>query len=197
MRRNRFIMAFALLLIICVAFAWKAATRSQRIEIPLRYPSAYARKLLGDRAVAILQGATRVDVFRIDPTLLPPKSGVRERKTIGNYEVLSEGRPNGKAFAARLASVLFSQPINNMAASCFGPNLALQSWKGRESVIVLVCFHCNNVAIYTTHPTGKLAPTTGSGGIHSFWFSRPEMVELAKEAFPDDLEIQQLQDHFE
>jgi hypothetical protein len=77
-------------------------------------------------------------------------------------------------------------------ARCFMPGVAFRVWhEGAyegENIDVLICFFCDNV--YCGSPNGPERKTA------SFFGSprRRDLVRLAKEAFPDDKDIQALKD---
>jgi hypothetical protein len=135
---------------------------------------------LGDKAVSILSAPTKVGVFRIDPRW-------EARKLPGDhihgYLVLSKGQDQDAGFGARLGAVLLREDTYNrpMSIKCHDPGVVFRVWKGDDSVDVLICFACVNLLVT---PTEK----NGFGDFSaSVW---PELVKLAKKAFPEDQEIQ-------
>ena len=75
----------------------------------------------------------------------------------------------------------------NIAKQCiFDPGVAYRVWRGNESVVILICFHCDEVGIVAD----KTQPEEIT--IHSCDPGRPALLKLAKEAMPDDKEIQAL-----
>src|SRR5947209_7719923 len=67
------------------------------------------RDSLSARGVAILEGATRVEVFRVAPTrFVDPSAPVVQvdGAKVGGRHVLTTGKTQGPAFASRLAAVL-------------------------------------------------------------------------------------------
>jgi hypothetical protein len=165
--------------------------------------SRQVKGFLGNRTVSILAGATRVEVFRV--------SSVRDIKgtskmRIGEYPVVSTGKEQGKPFAQRLSAVLFDNRNYEFAggtACNFAPGVAfrigkdgeadaaLRFWKDGEYVDVLLCFACNEFAVIGKKVWG---PITLPHTAKEDFLLRPELVKLAKAAFPKDKEIQALKE---
>lgn len=109
--------------------------------------------------------------------------------TIGNYPVISKGQELGPDFSNRLVALLFDNSTpTHKSASCFMPGVAFRVWKGEESVDVLLCLDCFKVS------WGP--PSNPEQTKISFWGSirQPDFLRLAKEALPNDPEIQKLQE---
>lgn len=140
---------------------------------------------------AVLVGATRVEVFRIDgedgPHDRKPKTPGEGR--IGGFRVTAQGKEQGKEFASRLADILCDdKTYTRNFASCFWPGVAFRVRKGEEVVEVLICFTCGN--LYVGPPTKVARENVSFNGSPL----RPRLVRLAKEAFPQDKEIQGLKE---
>ena len=149
------------------------------------------RPPLDARTRAVLAGATRVEVFRTDgkngPWIGKPRSPGETR--IGGFLVTARGQDRGKEFAAGLADVLLARRTYSWAyAGCYWPGVAFRVWKDEEAVEVLICFECNN--FYCGPPTDRARDTASFVGSPL----RPRLVRLAREAFPDDKEIQGLEE---
>lgn len=139
------------------------------------------KKLFGEKAVAVLAGATKVEVFRVDSG----KPGGKD-KTVGGYRVTATGKDRDEKFAARLAGVVLDEEsyVWGAAKGCvFQPGVAFRVWKGEESVEVVICFACDQVRVSAAGKDG--VPAESDPG-------RAALVKLAKEALPDDKEIQKL-----
>jgi hypothetical protein len=146
---------------------------------------------LDAQTMTVLAGATRVEVFRTDGTNGPndekPRAAGEAR--IGGYLVTARGPDQGPEFAARLADVLLDGRSYSAARmACYWPGVAFRVWSGEEWVEVLVCFHCDN--LYCGPATDNV-PRTAS--FHSTP-ARARLVRLAREAFPDDKEVQRLKE---
>ena len=167
-------LCFALVIAGCGSEHAGHSFRSQRVD-----------QLLGDRAVSVLKSADRVEIYRVEDRHLPP-SGKNE---IGGYPILERGEDQGPAFARNLAKVLLDDGSYEweMAKGCtFDPGLACRVWSGKESILVLVCFHCDEVAII---------PDEAHSDVRRYGESdpaRPALLRLAKAALPHDREIQEL-----
>lgn len=139
------------------------------------------QKQLGNEALAVLDGATRVEVFRIKPR----KEAAKEQ--IAGYPITAPGKEQGKEFAAELASVLKDDKTwFGTGARCFIPGVAFRVWKDKESVDVIICFGCSNFHLVARDAAGKEVRMTGG----AFGPTNGPLLKLAKKAFPDDKEIQ-------
>ncbi len=107
---------------------------------------------------------------------------------MNGFLVTAHGKEQGPEFAQRLREVLVDHgTYSSHAVLCFWPGIGYRVWNGDRYVDVLICFECGNL---TCGPPGQHGPT------RSFLNSprRRDLVRLAKEAFPDDKEIQALED---
>ena len=141
---------------------------------------------LGGRMVEILKGATKVEVFRVSGK---PAEKAEPGKSIGGYPILSTGKEQGQDFARRLSSLVQEEnSLFSTQARCFNPGVAFRLWKDKESVEVVVCYQCWGLRLAARDAEGKEIHRTGGGFKANFgaW------VKLAKEAFPDDKQIQSL-----
>jgi hypothetical protein len=147
---------------------------------------------LDGRTAAIFSGATKVEVFRIDggkdsPDPTPTKPG---DPTVGGYAILARGADQGPDFARELADVLDDgKTYTDQFAKCFWPGVAFRVWKDDECVDLIVCFYCHNFYLgpRTDHQVMETASFSGSS-------NAARLVRLAKEAFPDDKEVQALEE---
>jgi hypothetical protein len=140
---------------------------------------------------AILRGATKVEVFRIDADdgrEVHPTRKASGKGNVGRYSIVAQGDDQGPEFAAKLAGVLLDESgYSNMWARCFWPGVAFRVWKGKQSIDVLVCFTCDNLYC------GPASERAGENISFAGSSMRRQLVELAKEAFPDDTEVQALE----
>ena len=145
-------------------------------------PSHY----FGDKVISIVDGATRVEVFRLKDHLLSNYYPLAKHKEAIDYA----GKPQGKEFASRLSDVLLKPTtygIQNWA--CFSPGVAFRLWRNKQSATVLICFHCNNLLLLDD--AAKASDKKGyTQGISSE--GRAALVQLVKEVLPDDAVIQSL-----
>jgi hypothetical protein len=156
-------------------------------------PSKKVKEILGDKTIAILQGATRIEIFRIDPDSSRPG-----KDRIGGYVITATGKEKHKEFTAKLVEVLLADGTYfGRQAKCFDPGLAFRLWKDNESVEVVVCFHCTTLEVSAKDAKGRALDDVDekkSGGFGGETGSYAMLVKLAKDAFPDDKDIQALKD---
>ena len=149
---------------------------------------------MGDRAVSILSNATRVETFRLDDSREKdegePKEGTSGDE-IADYPLKSQGHTLGPAFAAKLSQALTNPRtfIGPNDVTCeINPGVAFRAWRGQECVEVIICFHCQQMLITTKDAKGL--------EVHSAYteitWTRAKFLALAREAFPNDKEIQSL-----
>jgi hypothetical protein len=133
----------------------------------------------------VLKNATRVEVFRVSPRdTTDPKVNA-----IGHYPILSTGKEQGQAFAARLADILLGGGVTQNQKKCgLQPGVAYRLWKDKQAVEVLVCFKCDVLWAHVVGETGEQP----SSEYKDFDSVRAKLLALTKEAFPDDKEIQDL-----
>lgn len=151
------------------------------------------QKKLGEKTVSILQGATRVETFRLveNPDGDPAKAGTSGDEIV-DYPVSSHGQIVGREFAADLShAVLDPRTFAGMNdGTCeINPGVAFRVWRGRECVEVIVCYHCQQMLVTTKDAQGHIMHSVYT----EFYLNRPVFLALAKEAFPGDKEIQSLQ----
>jgi len=146
------------------------------------------KKKLGEPTLKILAGATRVECFRIGGR---PSDEVKPAgKQIDGYPIVSKAKEQGRAYATKLAAALQDEnSLFSQQARCFFPGVGFRIWNDKkESVDVIVCYMCTGLRLVARDANGKERKRTG-GGFKANWAL---WVQLAKEAFPDDREIQKL-----
>jgi hypothetical protein len=149
-----------------------------------------ATRPLDWRTRVILNGATKVEVFRIDggdagrdARVFTPGDGVMD-----GYRITAQGTDQGPEFAARLAGMLTDRwGYSLTGVKCYNPGVAFRVYKGEERVDVVICFKCSN--LYVGPPSDRPARENKSFDGTS---AGPRLLQLAKEAFPDDKDIQDL-----
>jgi hypothetical protein len=152
-------------------------------------PTDKVQKELGAPMLRILAGATRVECFRIDPHGTDAGDGKPTGKHIDGYPITVTAKEQGREFAAKLAAALQDEKsIFSPQARCFFPGVGFRIWSGKESVDVIVCYMCSGLRLVARDSDGKVLGRAG-GGFSGNWAL---FVQLAKEAFPDDAEIQKL-----
>ena len=144
------------------------------------------QKKLGKKALAVLNGASHVEAFRIKPT---KQEGAK--KQVAGYPITATGKDQGKEFASELATVLKDDKTwFGVSARCFNPGVAFRVWNDKESVDVIICFGCSNFELMVRDAAGKAVHKThGAFGPRS-----GPLLKLARKAFPDDKDIQGLKE---
>jgi hypothetical protein len=172
-----------LVLIACLPLA--GCGQGQQRQAPTDEPASPVQA-----EAAKLRGATKVEVFRIDGDDRPlDKARAPAAKVVGGYPVIAQGPDQGAAFAGRLADVLSDRAAyTDNYAKCFWPGVAFRAWKDGERVEVLICFQCDN--LYAGPPRDRARENASFHGSPR----RRDLVRLAKEALPEDKDIQALKD---
>ena len=181
MTRKRKVVLFFLLPLVSVFFVLTIVGLVRFVREP--------RRELGDRTLSILNGATRVETFRLDDTGEGNWLGSKE---IRQFPPGGRGKTQGKAFANRLSRLTLDPRayVGPDDSTClFNPGVAYRAWHGRECVEVIVCFHCTEMVITTKDERDRPTHTAHT----QFAFMRAEFVALAKETFPSDKGIHSLQ----
>jgi hypothetical protein len=149
------------------------------------------REVFSDRGIASLGGASRVEAFRIVDTAWHP----RPQDPIGEmegYPITSIGQAQGSDFASGMATYLLDGKLYFYHPDCIDdPGVAFRLWKGKESVTLLVCYQCEYLEVIVRDGSGR--PIHRAGTFFRDFSGAPDLMRrLAKEAFPDDREIQAL-----
>lgn len=153
---------------------------------PAKGPSDKVKEKLGDEALGILKGATKVEAYRVNPDL-----SAKGDKRIGGYLITADGKEQGKEFAAKLAEVLYrDQSWFGQQARCYLPGVAFRISKDKEAIEVIICFTCENFRFIVKDAKGNEVKKLSG----AFGPDLAPLVKLAKEAFPDDKDIQALKD---
>jgi hypothetical protein len=173
------------ILLLMAVVAWKSLARP--LGAPLR-----ARLVLGDRALYTLARATRVEAFRLKPQ--PFVKATWKKPNIGGHPVVANGNEQDRSFAARLAPLLLNNNLYDprRVHTGFQPGVAFRIWCDDEKVDVVICFTCNNLKIMGDKGWAPLQRPYGHLG--GFDPVRPALLRLAKEAFPNDKQIQALKE---
>lgn len=155
--------------------------------VPRDEPKSPADVRLGAETVAILQGATRVETFRIgNPSVscsfLPAR--------MDGHWLNSKGPTKDKAFAAQVTKILLDPQLyaDTRDRCLFSPGVIFRFWKGSQRVDCLMCFHCDDILILAQDPQGHTTHTAFT----NFGARQPALLALVKRAFPADKEIQAL-----
>ncbi len=154
---------------------------------------------LGYQADGILDGATRVETFRVmsEIEVHSPEQGHSPRTfsptavKVDHCYVTATGKEQGPQFAKEIAAILLDEgTYTHDTLSCITlPGVVFRIWKGSQSLDVVLCFHCGEMYTITRAANGKETP-----GVYTLMAgdSRTKFARLAKQAFPSDPEIQAL-----
>ncbi len=154
------------------------------------------RLRIGNQTTGILTGATRVETFRVmsQGELENPHNHITVSPTaqkIDGYSVIATGKEQGPPFARKITDILFDEgTYTNEALGCtMVPGVVFRVWRGSQSLDVILCFHCGELQTVIHDVDGKT-----TGGIYTVMAgnSRSEFARLAKDAFPNDPDIQAL-----
>jgi hypothetical protein len=157
-------------------------------------PPARLRERYGEKTIAILQGAKRVEVFRLAPRdyQAPEKAKPEEAdQRFGGYKVTARGEDQGEDFATRAATALLDGrnfELDRAKACKFDPGVGLRFWKGDEAAELLLCYSFSSLQVVAPDPRaqGVQIPMADFGP------GREAFVKLAREALPKDEEIRKL-----
>jgi hypothetical protein len=155
-------------------------------------PSSELERMVGSDVIAIISNSDEVETFRIDPeSIWKPEKKALEGMRIDGFLVISNGKTQDSAFAAKLRAILLQdETYKKPSAKCFDPGVAYRFKHGERSADVAICFMCNDM---DSQPNRK-HNTTGDQLADFTREARAALLALTKEAFPDDAEIQALGD---
>ena len=154
---------------------------------------------LGKEAIAILSGATKVEVFRLEKKILA-KPG---KNTIGadtlQFAITATGKEKDDKFAAKVRAFLFDEATRTPSgAGGFRGDVAFRLTKEKESVTVIVDFEGSQFMVVPRDGEGMQTSIIYGG----FLFDKKgnfdkgglfaRVKALAVEAFPDDAAIKAL-----
>jgi hypothetical protein len=135
---------------------------------------------LGIRTLWTIRQTERVEVFRLDP-----EDFSNTKQHIGRYAVIGKGQDLTSTQISRLSSALLqaanTDEINTGKTCVIMPGVGFRLWQSNYSLGVPVCYECSILVVQGT----KSRPL-------DFDSQRKELVKIAKELFPNDKEIQNL-----
>ena len=142
---------------------------------------------LGPNTVRLIQGADRVEVFRLtgEAYETPPMTNGAH---IDEWVLKQTGKTQAPGFARELAKAILNE-TNSFAGSgavikgcIWTPGIAFRTWHGEEAATIVVCFECASLLIEYRDGDGK-----GHGRIAmDFDMNREAFIHLAQRAFPSD-----------
>ena len=157
------------------------------IYVAIVGPSPIPRLFGGLENMAIVREATRVEAYRVVP---PPGSRPMEDFISPlDFTVASEPTTVPAEMAKELATTLLSPNTYFLggAKACGYPvyGVKLSFFRGNDRVDVFFCFQCGDLAV--TRDEKEF-------GISDFYPSKRSLVQAVKTLFPDDPEIQAIQE---
>lgn len=141
----------------------------------------------GQPTLDALKSAKSIEALRIDGKSYDTAKFVDGKAGIAGYKITSEPVKLSDAQVKRLAEILANPGTYSFdrAKGCeFLPGVALRTTAGKQEVVILLCFGCNELAIYVG---GKQV------GHEDMDNARGKLGALVKELFPKDEEIAELQ----
>jgi hypothetical protein len=168
--------------------------RTEAIQVPDE-----VKKDLGEGTIAIMSGATKVEVFRLEkwPAQKPnvPSIGIDNIQ----FSITATGKEKDKKFAAKVRALLFDVATRTLSgASGFRGDVAFRLWKDKESVTVIVDFEGSQFMVLVGDADGKQTCAAFGGFLFNAKgeFDKGDLFArvkaLAVEAFPDDAKIKAL-----
>jgi hypothetical protein len=117
-------------------------------------------------------------------SLLEPESGLEPTPSNlpGPFRILDDPTPIPVETASQLSQLLLANAsyLQAYKMCIFQPGVAFRFWKGTESVDVLVCFSCSDLAFQVTGAAEAV------GTKLAFDPSRADLLALARQARPTD-----------
>ncbi len=144
---------------------------------------------LGPVAAHLLDGATRVETFRV--TIPQGKEGPSSARIEGTA-ITVVGPILDQVAASQISAVLCDPKpymVYSRPACLMMPAVVFRVWKGKSYVDVVICFHCGQIVVRGYDDAGNRV--SEMGGL----MTKEEVATfsaLAKQAFPGDAVIQAL-----
>ncbi len=157
---------------------------------PVTEPTPKMREALGPTVLGGLVNATKVQAFRVTDAggLRPDPAKAIASDFVRGAAGLELDAPALEA----LRSVLYdehSYRLGQDVAGCrFVPHLSFQFRAGLDTLEALVSFSCNQVLFVLGKPGGRWVPQ----GTFDVKPARKQLLALARQALPQDRDIQQL-----
>jgi hypothetical protein len=150
-----------------------------------------ANERYGDAVVAILKGATRVEIVRLEPVVVELIDPLQPN--FGGYAVRAVGKEQGEIAAVALGKVLLEEARLPLAkpVNFFTPWIGFRLWKGNEIVEVLVDPQTHNLQVIGYDVNGKILEQTLNVA-HPATINA--LVKHAQKAFPDDRVLRQIKE---
>jgi hypothetical protein len=152
---------------------------------------AIIRGHFGDRTFNVLRTARSTEVVRLYGLAFDDMTEAQQKqveKILVHYPVKYQEKDQGEEFTNRLSRLLQKRrPFYKLAArSLWWPEIAFRMRSDNDAIIIFVSFNDNRLEVFhgpfDTNPSAQ----------ETLHFMRPQLVKLAREAFPSDKEIQAL-----
>ena len=158
------------------------------VAAPLPEPKP-ANERYGDAVVAILKAPTRVEVFRLRPSV-PLRRPVQQ--AFGGYAIIAVGAEQGEAAAVALGKTILedARVMTPPAVNFFLPWIGFRVWKDKENVEVLLDPQNHNLQVIGHDAEGKVLKQVLNVAQPATFNA---LVKRAQEAFPDDVALKQIQ----
>jgi RNA polymerase sigma-70 factor, ECF subfamily len=153
----------------------------------LRKPSKTVAEFLGDSSVRIIAQTTKVDIYRIESFQQKVSNVLRD--SIDNFPIIAVSTEATDEARTLLPQILFNHATYDFrtAKGCeFMPGVAFRIWSGQQHVDVLVCFSCDELSVVNYEKSEVIRSREDCDA------ARPQLLALAKAAFPHDEKIQAL-----
>lgn len=137
-----------------------------------------AKNFLGRTGTIVLRQPTKIEAWRIHGGQ-------------GTPEIASPAKELNVDLARQLAALMLDSKTYSFdsAKGCmFEPAVGFRIWRDKRSIDVILCFHCTELKLVSPDPVSPKYPSR----TEDFDNARPAMINLVKQAFPDDKEIQEL-----
>ena len=150
-------------------------------------------------AAAIFNGADKVEVFRlfsVGPE--KPVGKIANRDYLPYFSTKTVDAPD---FATRLGALVldaqsYAVPGTSTTLCYFEPAVDFRVWKGKQFVDTVICFKCSQLAVLENNdkiPEKSIGSLLrGRFVVAGEFIARPQLLALAKAAFPEDDGIQEL-----
>ncbi len=187
LKRSRLVLGLVILPVLAggAMVEWRECERRREIAeyeaLRARLAPKDLQELMGKRTMAVLRSATRVEVFRVGTTA----KGAPAVAGGATAQVSREG-----TFLRTLADVLLDERsyiFEPQKLCIFKPGVGFRFWNGTTSVVALVCFTCNEIAVENLD--GPDGPEMRKDDIDPI---RDRILALALEAFPEDEDLRAL-----
>ena len=152
-------------------------------------------RLLGRKTIGLLEAGDRVEVFVVGPMPVGPRGYADDNTgdqvppgtplTIQRYPVRRVSASQGRAFAQQLARLVLDEGSyeHRFIKGCaFSPGVAFRVWARKHAVDVLLCFHCDQLAVVSVDGRGDMITRDIDP-------SRAAFVRLVKSVLGSDPEV--------